>query len=60
VVCLYPSFYIQWGEVIRKVNRVGYNMIPIKTLSLLTFYTYILIDIIIYTLGSMPWSSEIF
>jgi hypothetical protein len=35
-------------------------MTPISTLSLLTYLTYIFIDIIIYALGSMPWSSKIF
>jgi hypothetical protein len=35
-------------------NRVGYNMIPIKTISLLAYLTYIFIDIIIYALGSTP------
>jgi hypothetical protein len=35
-------------------------MIPIRTLSLLVYFTYTFIDIIIYALGSMPWSSEIF
>jgi hypothetical protein len=32
-------------------------MISIRTLSLLAYFTYILIDIIIYTLESTPWSS---
>jgi hypothetical protein len=41
-------------------NGVGYNMIPIRTLSLLAYFTYIFIDIIIYTLGSMSWPSGIF
>jgi hypothetical protein len=35
-------------------------MILIKTLSLLAYLTYIFIDIIIYALGSIPWSSGIF
>jgi hypothetical protein len=35
-------------------------MIPIRTPSLLTYFTYISIDIIIYVLGSTSWSSEIF
>jgi hypothetical protein len=43
-----------------KVNRVGYNMITIKTLSIFAYFTYILIDIIIYALRSTLWSSEIF
>jgi hypothetical protein len=34
-------------------------MIPISTLSLLAYFTYILIDIIIYAMGSMTWSSVI-
>jgi hypothetical protein len=34
-------------------------MILIKTLSLLAYFTYIFIDIIIYTLESMSWSSVI-
>jgi hypothetical protein len=35
-------------------------MISIRILSLLAYFTYIFIDIIIYTLGSMSWSSGIF
>jgi hypothetical protein len=35
-------------------------MIPIRFLSLLAYFTYIFIDIIIYVLGSTPWSSGIF
>jgi hypothetical protein len=30
--------------------RVGYNMIPIKIISLLSYFTYIFIDTIIYEL----------
>jgi hypothetical protein len=41
-------------------NRVGYNMIIIRTLSLLVYFTYIFIDIIIYALESTPWSIAIF
>jgi hypothetical protein len=41
-------------------NRVSYNMISIGTLSLLAYFTYIFIDIIIYTLGNISWSSGIF
>jgi hypothetical protein len=44
----------------KECNRVGYNMISIRTLSLLVYFTYIFIDIIIYTLGSTTWSSGIF
>jgi hypothetical protein len=59
--CLYPSFYIQGGgEVTWKCNLVSYNMIPIRTLPLLAYFTYYFIDIIIYALGSTPWSSIIF
>jgi hypothetical protein len=35
-------------------------MISIRTLSLLAYYIYIFVDKIIYALGSMSWSSEIF
>jgi hypothetical protein len=34
-------------------------MIPIRTLSLLVYFTYIFIDIVIYAFGSTSWSSEI-
>jgi Trk-type K+ transport system membrane component len=52
--------YIQEGQGYKEGNRASYNMIPIRTLSLLTYFTYIFIDIIIYALRSMPWSSGIF
>jgi hypothetical protein len=58
--CLYLSFYIQRDQGYKEGNLVGYNIISIMTLSLLAYFTYILIDIIIYALGSMPWSSRIF
>jgi hypothetical protein len=35
-------------------------MIPIMTLSLLTYFTYILIAVVIYVLRSTSWSSRIF
>jgi hypothetical protein len=57
---LYPSFYIQGGRDYKEGNRVGYNMIPIRILYLLVYFTYISIDIDIYTLGSMTWSSGTF
>jgi hypothetical protein len=41
-------------------NRVGYNMVLIWTLFLLVYFTYIFIDIIIYVLRSMSWSSRFF
>jgi hypothetical protein len=58
--CLYPSFYIQGGRGYMEGNRVGYNMIPIRTLSLLVYFTDISIDINIYALERMTWSSGIF
>jgi hypothetical protein len=39
-------------EGYKECSRVGYNMIPIRTLSLLAYFTYISIDIIIYAIGS--------
>jgi hypothetical protein len=41
--CHYPSIYIQGGRCYKEGNRVGYNMIPIRTLSLSTclFYIYV-------------------
>jgi hypothetical protein len=41
-------------------TQVGYNMISIRNLSLLAYFTYIFIDIIIYILRSTPWSFKIF
>jgi hypothetical protein len=35
-------------------------MILIMILSLLAYFTYIFIDIIIYALGCTPWSAETF
>jgi hypothetical protein len=52
---LYPR-----GQCYKESNQVSYNMILIRTLSLLVYFTYIFIVIIIYVMGSMPWSSEIF
>ena len=52
---LYPR-----GRGYKEGNRVDYNIISIMTLSLLAYFTYIFIDIIIYALGSTPWSSGIF
>jgi hypothetical protein len=48
---LYPR-----GRGYKEGNRVSYNMISIRTLSLLVYF----IDIAIYTLRNTPWSSEIF
>jgi hypothetical protein len=55
-----PPFISKGGY--KEGNQVGYNMIQIKTLSLLVYFTYIYIYIyiIIYALGSTSWSSEIF
>jgi hypothetical protein len=58
--CLYRSFYIQGGQGYKEGNRVSYNMIPIRTLSLLAYFTYIFIDINFYAFGSTSWSSRIF
>jgi Trk-type K+ transport system membrane component len=55
-----PHLLYQRARGYKEGNRVGYNMFPIRTLSLLAYFTYIFIDIIIYVLGSMPWSSIIF
>jgi hypothetical protein len=44
--CRYPSFPIQRGRGYKESNRVGYNVIPIRTLSLLSYFTDI---------ASMPW-----
>jgi hypothetical protein len=60
VGCLYPSFYIQGERGYKEGNQVSYNMISIKILYLLDYYIYIFIDMIIYALGSMSWSSGIF
>jgi hypothetical protein len=37
---LYPSFYIQGGRGYKESNRVGYNMITVKTLSTCLFYRH--------------------
>jgi hypothetical protein len=52
---LYPR-----GRGYKEGNRVSYNMILIKTLSLLAYFTYIFIDIIIYVLESTSLSYVIF
>jgi hypothetical protein len=58
--CLYPSFYIKGARGYKEGNRVNYNMILIRTLSLLVYFTYISMDTIIYAFGSTSWSSGIF
>jgi hypothetical protein len=55
-----PHLLYHGGQGYREGNRVGYNMIPIKVLSLLADFTYIFIDIVIYALGRTPWFSRIF
>jgi hypothetical protein len=55
-----PLFSYPRGQGYKEGIRIGYNMISIRTLSLVTYFTYIFIDIIIYALGSKPWSSRIF
>jgi hypothetical protein len=57
VECLYPSFYIRGERGYKEDNQVSYNMITISNLSLLTYFTYILIDIVIYAMRSISWSS---
>jgi hypothetical protein len=37
-----------------------FNMIPIRTLSLFSYFTYVSIDMSIYALGDMSWSSRVF
>jgi hypothetical protein len=49
---LYPR-----GQCYNEGNCVDYNMISIITLSLLAYFTYIYIYIIIYALGITSWSS---
>jgi hypothetical protein len=51
--------YLRWWGY-KQGNRVGYNMISIRIISLLTYFTCTFIDIIIYTLRSMSWSYRIF
>jgi hypothetical protein len=46
-----PPFIFS-GRGYKEGNRVGYNMISIMILSLLVYFTYIYIDIIIYVLGA--------
>jgi hypothetical protein len=55
-----PPFYIQGVRGYKKGNRVGYNMTPIRTLSVHAYFIDISIDIIIYALGRTPWSSGIY
>jgi hypothetical protein len=43
-----------WGY--KEGNRVGYNMISIRNLSLFAYFTYVSIDIAIYALGNTPFS----
>jgi hypothetical protein len=45
------------GRGYKEGNQVSYNMILIRTLSLLTYFTYIFIDIIIYALKNTSWTS---
>jgi hypothetical protein len=51
--CIYPSFYMQGGRGYKKGNRVSYDMIPIRNLSLLAYFTYIIIVLL-----SMPWEAH--
>jgi hypothetical protein len=54
-----PLLLYQGGRGYKEGNRVDYNMIQIRIFSLLAYFTYILIDTIIYALGSTSWSSGI-
>jgi hypothetical protein len=47
-----PLLFISRGRDFKEGNRDSYNTIPISTLSLLVYFTCILINIIIYALGS--------
>jgi hypothetical protein len=49
-----PLLLYSRGRGYKEGNRVGYNMISIRTLPLFAYFTYIFIDIIIYALGSTP------
>jgi hypothetical protein len=49
---LYPR-----GQGYKEVNRVSYNMIPIRTLYLFPEFTYLSIDIAICALRDTSWSS---
>jgi hypothetical protein len=55
-----PPFISKGGRGYKESNRVAYNIVSIRTLSLLAYFTYIFIDIIIYALRSTPCSSRIF
>jgi hypothetical protein len=46
--------FISKGDEVTKGNRVSYHMISIRTLSLLVYFTYNFIDIIINALESTP------
>jgi hypothetical protein len=56
--CLYPSFYIQGTT--RLQGKITVTIWSQSRLYLCLPIIYIFIDIIIYSLGSMSWSSEIF
>jgi hypothetical protein len=47
-----PLLLYQKGRGYKEGNQVDYNIISIKTPSLLTYFRYIYIDIIIYVLES--------
>jgi hypothetical protein len=59
--CLYPFLYIQGGRGYKEGNRVSYNMIPIRTPSLLTYVTNIFCRYKYLHLGEHDiWSSRFF
>jgi Trk-type K+ transport system membrane component len=47
-----PLLLYQRGRSYKEINRVGYKMISIRTLSKITYFIYVFIDIIIYVLRS--------
>jgi hypothetical protein len=47
VVVVVVPYAVSLPLLYKEGNRVDYNMIPIMTLSLLTYFTYVFIDIII-------------
>jgi hypothetical protein len=55
-----PFFYVQGGRGYKESKRVGYNMITIWIMSLLTYFTHISIHIAIYVWWNMLRSYRVF
>jgi hypothetical protein len=55
-----PSFYIQGDIDYKEGNYISYDMIPIKALFLLVYFTYISIYIAIYIMGNTLKPSGVF